>query len=241
LAFYHYRDNSAHAQFMPTQSYVDIMIMIKNVYYCVAKAKVDNPKGNFYPILLGTDCLETFFSLIRTAVGTDANVDLLQLGSRASGLTEVAAILAEHPKWDSGTCRLTLPQFTGDIYSQSHHRITPKDWRGDASVAWVNLHTCWLLGQRATVKLIPEAGLVFNQLLAEDSANIDILSPLGTLLVNQHNGGEDDFKELGPGYPEDPSLAVRPSEQAPEDTNGAQQVSYMHDGDLEDAMADEMP
>jgi hypothetical protein len=66
---------------MPTQSYVDIMIMIKNVFYCVAKAKVDTPHGNFYPILLGTDRLETFFGLIRTAVGTDTNVDLLQLGS----------------------------------------------------------------------------------------------------------------------------------------------------------------
>jgi hypothetical protein len=66
---------------MPTQSYVDIMLMIKNVFYCVAKAKVDNPCGNFYPILLGTDRLETFFGLIRTAVGTDTNVNILQLGS----------------------------------------------------------------------------------------------------------------------------------------------------------------
>ena len=112
MAFYLYRVNSARSQFMPTQSYVDIMIMVKNVYYCVAKVKVDNPHGSFYPILLGTDRLETFFGLIRTAVGTDANVDLLQLGSRASGLTEVAAILAEHPEWDIGTRRLALPQIT---------------------------------------------------------------------------------------------------------------------------------
>lgn len=32
---------------MPTQLYMDIMIMIKNVYFCVAKAKVDDPDGNF--------------------------------------------------------------------------------------------------------------------------------------------------------------------------------------------------
>ena len=109
MAFFLYRDCFAHTQFMPTQSYVDIMIMIKNVFYSVAKAKADNPYGKFYPILLGTDRLETFFGLIRTAVGTDANVDILQLGSRASGLTEVAVILAEHPEWDLGTRRLTLP------------------------------------------------------------------------------------------------------------------------------------
>lgn len=64
MAFFLYRDCSAHTQFIATQSYVDIMIMIKNVFYCTAKAKVNNPHGNFYLILLGTDWLETFFGLI---------------------------------------------------------------------------------------------------------------------------------------------------------------------------------
>ncbi|KAH8976674.1 hypothetical protein EDB86DRAFT_2820901, partial [Lactarius hatsudake] len=54
MAFFLYRDCLARTQFMLTQSYVDIMIMVKNVFYCIAKAKVDNPHGNFYPILLGT-------------------------------------------------------------------------------------------------------------------------------------------------------------------------------------------
>ena len=49
MAFFLYRDCSAHTQFMPTQSYVDIMLMIKNVFYCVAKAKVNTPQGKFYP------------------------------------------------------------------------------------------------------------------------------------------------------------------------------------------------
>jgi hypothetical protein len=39
----------------------------------------------------------------------DSNVDTLQLGSHASGLTEVAIILAEHPEWDHGMCHLMLP------------------------------------------------------------------------------------------------------------------------------------
>ena len=85
LAFQLYRHNSAGTRFMPVQSYLDIILMIKNVFFCVAKVKVDNPTSNFYLISLGTDCLETFFGLIRTAIGTDANVNTLQLGSRASG------------------------------------------------------------------------------------------------------------------------------------------------------------
>ena len=64
MLFFLYWDCSACTRFMPTQSYVDIMIMIKNVFYCMAKAKVDNLHGNFYLILLGTDWLETFFGLI---------------------------------------------------------------------------------------------------------------------------------------------------------------------------------
>ncbi|KAH9009695.1 hypothetical protein EDB85DRAFT_2077656 [Lactarius pseudohatsudake] len=153
MAFFLYRDCSARTQFMPTQSYVDIMIMIKNVFYCVAKAKVDNPHGNFYPILLGTDRLETFF---------DANIDALQLGSRASGLTEVALILAEHPEWDIGTCRLMLPCITkdaqaGEITSRFDH-ISPlaKDWCGNATVARVNLHSCWFLGCQKAIASIPD-------------------------------------------------------------------------------------
>ena len=114
VAFLLYRDCSAHTRFMPTQSYVNIMLMIKNVCYCVAKAKVDTLQGTFYMILLGTDCLETFFGLIRTAVGTDANVTILQLGSQAFGLTEVALILAEHLEWDLGPHCFMLPCITKD-------------------------------------------------------------------------------------------------------------------------------
>jgi hypothetical protein len=133
LAFLLYRHNSASTHFMPRQSYLDIVLMIKNVYFCVAKTKVDNPTTNFYLILLGTDRLETFFGLIRTAVSTDANVDMLQLGSRASGLTEVAAILAEHPEWDYSTRRMWLPVFSKDTreFTSKADHINPRDWRGN--------------------------------------------------------------------------------------------------------------
>lgn len=90
----------ANTMLMPTQLYVDIMIMIKNVYFCVAKAKADDPEGRFWVILLGTDRLETLFGILRTMIGNDANLDLLQLGLRLTGTTEVSTILAKHPQWD---------------------------------------------------------------------------------------------------------------------------------------------
>jgi hypothetical protein len=85
LALYLYHDNSACTKFMPAQSYINIMLMIKNVYFCIAKIKIDNPSGKFYIILLRTDYLEIFFGFICTAVGTDTNIDMIQFSSHASG------------------------------------------------------------------------------------------------------------------------------------------------------------
>jgi hypothetical protein len=192
IAFLLYCHNSASTRFMPKQSYLDIVLMIKNVYFCIAKMKVDNPTMNFYLILLRTDRLETFCRLIHTAVGTDANIDMLQLGSRASGLTEVAAILAEHPEWDYRTRRMSLPVFskeTQEFTSKADH-ITPRDWCGNISVADVNLHTCWLLGRKYTENLILDTAAILS-MLSSSSSPIDMLSPFGELLVNQHDETDD--------------------------------------------------
>ena len=43
--------------FVPVQTYFNMMCMIKNAYFCVAKVECDNPEGFFYLILLGTDGL----------------------------------------------------------------------------------------------------------------------------------------------------------------------------------------
>jgi hypothetical protein len=235
LAFLLYRHNHASTRFMPRQSYLDIVLMVKNAYFCVAKMKIDNPAANFYLILLGTDRLETFFGLIRTAVGTDANVDMLQLGSCASGLTEVVAILAEHPEWDYGTRRLALPVFSEEAteFTSKADHINPKDWRGNVSVANVNLHTCWLLGRKQAEVLIPDAEAILSA-LADSCPSTDMLSPFGELMVNQRNENLDEAEEA---YDEGDTLEVSSRDEGPR----PQPVFYMHEGDIEDAIADELP
>jgi hypothetical protein len=84
---------------MPTQLYIDTMIVIKNVYFCVAKAKVDDPSGKFY-IMLGADGLKLKFGILRKMVGNDRNIDMLQRGDRIRGATEVSTILAKMPSWE---------------------------------------------------------------------------------------------------------------------------------------------
>jgi hypothetical protein len=48
LALY-FRDKG---NFIPIQLYFDVMTMIKNVYFCVAKAQTDDINGHFWIILL---------------------------------------------------------------------------------------------------------------------------------------------------------------------------------------------
>jgi len=49
--------------FLPTELYINIMIMIKNVYFTVAKAKADG-LDSFWLILLRTDRLEELFGIL---------------------------------------------------------------------------------------------------------------------------------------------------------------------------------
>ncbi|KAK7025613.1 hypothetical protein R3P38DRAFT_2778428 [Favolaschia claudopus] len=49
-----YAHDSARTDFMPAQTYVNIMMMIKNAYFCVAKTKVDIPEGKFLAHFAGT-------------------------------------------------------------------------------------------------------------------------------------------------------------------------------------------
>jgi hypothetical protein len=51
---------------MPSQLFFDLMTMIKNVYFCVAKMQIDDPDGSFWIILLGSDPLEVLFGKVRT-------------------------------------------------------------------------------------------------------------------------------------------------------------------------------
>jgi hypothetical protein len=76
------------------------MLMIKNAFFCITKAKVDDPEGEFWIILLGTDCLEELFGILRTMVRNDANLDIYQLIGCIVGTTEVSNILAKYPHWD---------------------------------------------------------------------------------------------------------------------------------------------
>jgi len=50
-----FQANPQRGKFMPSQLYTNIQLMIKNIYFCVAKEKIANPNGKIHIILMGTD------------------------------------------------------------------------------------------------------------------------------------------------------------------------------------------
>ena len=110
----------------------------------------------------------------------------------------------------------------------------------------MNLHTCWLLGRQEAVTCIPDAGPVFEALLTDNSPNIDILSPLGMLLVNQRDQEhDDDLEEFFCNNPAPESSGGPGPEQIPSNTerdmrNAQTSLPYTHNGDLEDVIAEEL-
>ncbi|KAJ7930975.1 hypothetical protein B0H13DRAFT_1858209 [Mycena leptocephala] len=214
--------NDAGSNFMTNQTFVNIMLMIKNVFFCVAKAKVDMPDSDFFIILLGTDRLEKLFGLLRTAVGTDSNFDILQFASRASNLTEVYIILGLKPHWDRGPRRLKLPAVInerGDVSSKADH-ISPASWIGDLRVGTVVPHTCWTSGRLKVEGMIATAREQLNK--CARITNFDILSPFGELLVGKPDTDaafEIDPELLGQAAAKSTETAAKSTETAAEATD----------------------
>ncbi|KAI0260621.1 hypothetical protein BC834DRAFT_831523, partial [Gloeopeniophorella convolvens] len=212
LALFSYNNMKSH--FLLTTLFIDIMLMIKNVFFCVAKAKVDLPEQPFYLILLGTDRLETLFGILRTMVGNDTNLDVLQLGLRVTGATDVANILAKHPEWDKAPRRLHLPTLTKDaqpVHGADH--ISLRAWQANLIPAVtipkdVTLATCWKLGRHAMEDKFPA---MKDQLHIVDSIEgASILAPFGTLLVRlpTNSGPESDEEDAAVGSSADKSAST---------------------------------
>lgn len=167
---------------IPAILYLDVQIMIKNVYFCVAKILVDNPdSGVLWIICLGTDALEKIFGLVRTMIGSDANADQLQLTSRMSGAIQCSQILQEHPEWDRGPRRLAIPslQGQGDHVASSVDHVNPRSWAGDVSVKGVLPQTCWFRGRQLAESDLAEFGIATSNLAGTTTPIRDMLRPFG--------------------------------------------------------------
>ncbi|KAF8155913.1 hypothetical protein B0H34DRAFT_783589 [Crassisporium funariophilum] len=183
-------------EFIPTNLYINLMIKIKNTIISMAKAKIDDWDGEFWIILLGTDRLEELFGIIRTMVGNDANLDILQLTSCLAGTTEISNILAKYPQWDCSPQRLKLPAMSRDSKEipDSTDHIKPGSWRGNVKVKDASLQTSWNRGRRMVKQECKGLKPILHKL--DELEGINILSLFGTLLVNVPLPDDDIDKSL---------------------------------------------
>jgi hypothetical protein len=210
---------SAKKDFIPTHLYIDLMIMIKNVLFCVAKAKIDDPDGKLWIILLATDRLEELFGILRTMVGNDTNLDILQLVCRLAGMTEVSNILAKYPHWDQAPRRLKLPALSWESKEipDSADHIKPSSWRGNINVKDVSLQTSWNRGRRLVEDECAFVKPILSEIEATPSA--DLLAPFGVLLFDTPFAKDEIDESL-----KDLVLSTTPSPQ-PTNINASQNNS----------------
>lgn len=188
---------------VPALLFTDIMLMVKNAMFCVAKAQEDDRDGSFWLILLGTDRLEELFGNLRTMVGNDANLDVLQVSWRISGTTEVSNILAKYPHWDRPPRRLNLPALARDFTPLPHttDHLKPGAWKGDQRLNTISLRNAWISGRRAIEKCIPLSLVEFSKM---EDASYDMFSPCGKVLIGptavpSSANDENDLEDNGNG------------------------------------------
>jgi hypothetical protein len=183
-----YVHDNARSSFILTALFIDIGIMVKNVFFCVAKAKADHPNQPFFIILLGIDRLESLFGILRTMVGNDANLDILQLALRVTSTTEVSNILAKHPEWDKSPRRLRLPTVskTMNDFSSTVDHIGPRAYSCPDKLlpSGLTLATTWKRGRHLLEVKYPWITEILCCISTTE--NVSILAPYGTSLVTTH-------------------------------------------------------
>ena len=172
---------------------------MKNVFFCIAKAKRDNPNGKFFIYQLGTDRLEWIFGWIRSENGSDVNVDIYSLSTRSASAVECNAILAEKPEWDRGPRRLKLqPVYDKGAIEGKVDHINTASWKGDVCLSNVDLRSAWMSGRRL-VENDPELAC-FNPRhtfeTMESKPNVDLLNPFGTANIDEEEEEEDMYEGL---------------------------------------------
>ncbi|KAF8874718.1 hypothetical protein CPB84DRAFT_1829332 [Gymnopilus junonius] len=169
LAMYH-KDKG---DFIPVQTFFDVMSMIKNV-----------------------------FGKVRTMVGNDTNADQLQLANRIDGAVQCVKILELHPEWGGQARRLNLRHLPSDLsssdISSKYDHINPRSWKGDVKVSNVVLLGSWSSGCRLAEAELAEAKYPSPFDDMRKAGGYDIMCPFGegkVVLVDGRHAGEREETE----------------------------------------------
>ena len=161
LATFLFMTNEAWSKAMQVLTFKNIIVLVKNTLFCIMKAKIRTPDGEFYIILLGTDRLKLTFGIVWSIVEKNTNADILTLMFQLSHAVKCLNIFSEHPDWDCSTWHLNpcgIEDGNSDIVSKSDH-ITPPSWEGDVKLSKVSPITTLKLGHQMVESEFTSAGI----------------------------------------------------------------------------------
>ena len=100
IALILYRRNGS--SFMSNQLYADSQVMVKNVFFYLAKQLLMDPSLPVLLMLSGDDRLENLFGRVRMQGAHNCGVDLKTLMDRLAAAMDLCHIFSVHPSWDQG-------------------------------------------------------------------------------------------------------------------------------------------
>ncbi|KAI0026869.1 hypothetical protein K488DRAFT_75011 [Vararia minispora EC-137] len=222
-----YFHEGAKSHFLPNPLFIDIMLIIKNTYFCIAKVKADNLRSTWFLIWMGTDSLESIFRVVQIMVGNDSNADMLQLVQCLSHSVKVTNVFAEHKKWDQGPNKKP---------ADNVNHINVSSWLGDTCVDCINLGTCWSKGRFE----VEDSHPLVRQSLESLPTDATILAPFGGAGLLFSSREADDSQEDGLGLAE-MQTSVLPTEDACIDRvdSANKSANAQSDGDDQDPCYDD--
>lgn len=134
--------------FMMTALYQDIQSTIQDAYVCVAIFKSMAQSTPLLLLLLGTDQLESLFSIVRTVTHSN-NCDFLELIDKLKAALQVENVYRKNPQFDR-VSRLSVSQ------TLDHSSIN--DWNGEHDATKISLQQCWKYGKNKAIDYLTGYG-----------------------------------------------------------------------------------
>ncbi|KAF8481873.1 hypothetical protein DFH94DRAFT_826025 [Russula ochroleuca] len=182
-----------------TQPYIELEHLSTAVHLILALYIHGNAKTLFIPSALFVDIgIMSLFGILRTMIGNDRNLDILQLALRVTATMEVSNILAKHPEWDKSPRRLCLPTVfknMEDLSSSADH-TGPSTYQHPEMLypSRLTLATPWKHGRLSLEDKYPWIMAVLHHISTNQTTSI--LTPFGSSLITNCLTDEDNDTEM---------------------------------------------
>ena len=181
-------------KFITTDLYMDLQSTIQDAYICVSLFQILQSTESVYLFLLGTDPLESLFSIIRTITHA-RNCDFLELNDRLSIALQIENVLIKNPDLKASN-RLSTNAKTRE---NTHDHSSISDWVSELRSDSIDLKLCWQSGKSKAEKILLDFGYKKDDLIIADdpSKPVTMMEPFGSTTVLPDDEANEQDKSSG--------------------------------------------